>query len=119
MVNAIMSAAIDSVSFHVIRSSTNRNKHLSCANIQYAPVRSRGCTKEHCKHVTLNTRPGASSIPVLHGTRNWDQWLQLLLLGPLFSLQIRISEANANYYLLMNSVAKHQFKGLLPKQRIA
>jgi len=33
MVNEIMSAAIHSVSFHVIRSSTNRNKHLYCSTI--------------------------------------------------------------------------------------
>lgn len=115
-----MSAAIDSASFHVIRSSTNRNKHLSCGNIQYGPVRSRDCTKENCKHVTLNTRPAevhpASLYSLAQGT---GPVAAAAAAGPLLSLQIRISEANANDYLPVNSVAKQLFKGLLPKQRIA
>jgi len=38
---------------------------------------------------------------------------------PLFSLQITISKANANDYVPVNSMAKQQFKRLLPKERIA
>lgn len=115
MVNAIMSAAIDSASFHVIRSSTNRNKHLSCGNIQYGPVRNRGCTKEQCKHVTLDTRP--AEVHPRH--KELGPVAAAAAAGPLFSLQIRIGGANANDYLPADSVAKQQFKGLLPKQRIA
>lgn len=69
-----MSAAIYSVSFHVIRSSNNSNEHLYCSIIQKAPVKSRSCS-EHCKYVMLNTK--------IAGKHETTLYLCHKVLGPL------------------------------------